>query len=162
MAVPKSSYTRALPVYASDNAFLANPALLIISNVARENPGEPNQLVTDFSIEGLGIRAGDIVINLATGQSATSVGEPFGGNLLNLNANLPFTTNQPFAIYQGDQNSASKAGCVLYASESGGCDVLTLGGDKISLNGLIPGTIIPLQVIKVFETDYNTNLISLW
>ena len=67
-------------------------------------------------------------------------------------ANIPPITG-------GDNN----VGCVLYIGGAGNLKITTYGGDTVTLNGVLAGTFIPVNVVKVWATDTTaTNVIALW
>ncbi len=54
-------------------------------------------------------------------------------------------------------------GCVLYIGGDGDLKVTTAGGDVVTFVGLLAGTFIPVQVLKVWNTDTTaTDIIALW
>ena len=57
----------------------------------------------------------------------------------------------------------TREGCVLYVGKTGHVRVLTVGGDVVVFNNVLQGTFIPVQVLRVFETDTTAeNIIALW
>jgi hypothetical protein len=62
----------------------------------------------------------------------------------------------------------TKEGCVLYigrgnASIYGNVRVLTVGGDDVVFYNVQQGTFLPVQVLRVFETDTTaSDIIALW
>lgn len=68
------------------------------------------------------------------------------------------TSNIP-PITGGDNN----VGCVLYVGGAGNLKVTTYGGDTVIFNGVLAGTFIPVNVVKVWASDTSaTNIIALW
>jgi len=54
-------------------------------------------------------------------------------------------------------------GCVLYIGGAGDLRVLTAGGDDVTFTGVLAGTFLPVQVVRVFNaTTTATNLLALW
>jgi hypothetical protein len=54
-------------------------------------------------------------------------------------------------------------GCVLYIGGAGDLRVLTAGGDDVTFTGVLAGTFLPVQVVRVFTTNTTaTNLLALW
>lgn len=54
-------------------------------------------------------------------------------------------------------------GCVLYVGVTGDVKVQTVGGDDVVFTGVLAGSFIPVQVLKVFATDTTaTNIVALW
>jgi hypothetical protein len=63
------------------------------------------------------------------------------------------------AITGGTSNN----GCVLYMGGNGNVRVTTVGGDDVTFNGVLAGSFIPVQVVKVWETGTSVpNIIALW
>jgi hypothetical protein len=57
----------------------------------------------------------------------------------------------------------SNNGCVLYMGGNGNVRVTTVGGDDVTFNGVLAGSFIPVQVVKVWETGTSVpNIIALW
>lgn len=57
----------------------------------------------------------------------------------------------------------SNNGCVLYMGGNGNVRVTTVGGDVVTFNGVLAGSFIPVQVVKVWETGTTVpNIIALW
>jgi hypothetical protein len=55
------------------------------------------------------------------------------------------------------------SGCVLYVGTTGNIRVLTAGGDDIIFTGVAGGSYMPVQVLRVFDTDTTaSNIIALW
>lgn len=53
--------------------------------------------------------------------------------------------------------------CVLYIGSSGDVRVLTAGGDDVIFFNVQQGTVLSVQVIKVFATDTNASrIVALW
>jgi|TARA_B100000900_G_C20104121_1_gene523193 hypothetical protein len=54
-------------------------------------------------------------------------------------------------------------GCVLYVGVAGDVKVQTVGGDDVVFTGILAGSFIPVQVLKVFATGTTaTNIVALW
>ena len=54
-------------------------------------------------------------------------------------------------------------GCVLYVGVAGDVKVTTAGGDDVTFTGILAGSFIPVQVVKVFATGTSaSNIIALW
>jgi len=52
---------------------------------------------------------------------------------------------------------------VLYIGTSGNLRVLTASGNDVTFVGIIGGTFLPVQVIRVFATDTTAaNIVALW
>jgi len=54
-------------------------------------------------------------------------------------------------------------GCVLYVGVAGDLKVKTIGGDDVVFTGVLAGSFIPVQVLRVFATGTTaTNIVALW
>lgn len=54
-------------------------------------------------------------------------------------------------------------GCVLYVGVAGDVKVKTVGGDDVVFTGVLAGSFIPVQVLRVFATGTKaTNIVALW
>ena len=61
------------------------------------------------------------------------------------------------------QDGSGNNGCVLYIGGAGTLKVTTIGGDDVTFSGLIAGSFVPVQVVKVWATGTSaTNIIALW
>jgi hypothetical protein len=58
-----------------------------------------------------------------------------------------------------DNNTPS----VLYIGGAGNLRVLTEGGDDVVFSGVLAGSYLPIQVLKVFSTNTTaTNIVAIW
>jgi len=65
--------------------------------------------------------------------------------------------------YVGDQSGAKLWPCVLYVGVGGDVKVRTAGGDDVIFTGVLAGSFIPVQVVRVFFTGTTaTNIVALW
>tara|TARA_R100000900_G_scaffold145687_1_gene132248 strand:+ start:2091 stop:2357 length:267 start_codon:yes stop_codon:yes gene_type:complete len=70
------------------------------------------------------------------------------------------TTTIPSVSAQG---GSGNNGCVLYVGVAGDVKVTTAGGDDVVFTGILAGSFVPVQVIKVFATGTTaTNIVALW
>ena len=61
------------------------------------------------------------------------------------------------------ESGTPNRGCVLYIGTGGDLKVLTVGGDEVVFNNIPDGTFLPVQVIRVFETEtIAEKIIALW
>ena len=61
------------------------------------------------------------------------------------------------------QDGTGNNGCVLYVGEGGDVKVTTAGGDTVGFVGLLAGMFVPVQVLKVWNTDTTaTDIVALW
>lgn len=166
MSVFKTTFSRALYVSPSDYADIPFPTV-ITSGI--------NQGAVSFQLNGDGtsfitdnIQAGDIVYNTISGSSATVV-TVINQEEIQLNANIFPNDNEQYIIYQASpQTGLSNQGCYLYIGSStennGVVVVTTIGGDVVPFYGVLEGTVLPIQVIKLHATGTeNVNkIIALW
>jgi hypothetical protein len=110
----------------------------------------------------LGVNSGDVIYNISSLSCATVVSVT-SATELELNVDI-MTSGQDYIIYQnspfsGDPNS----GCVLYVGTGGDVAVTTAGGDYAFFAGVPTGAFIPVNVIKVWESDTTANdIVALW
>lgn len=65
--------------------------------------------------------------------------------------------------YVGGDTYTNKWPCVLYIGGAGNIRVLTAGGDDVTFNGVVAGTFLPVQVVRVFSTGTTaTNIVATW
>lgn len=65
--------------------------------------------------------------------------------------------------YVGGDGTTPSWPCVLYIGGAGNVRVLTAGGDDVVFTGVLAGTFLPVQVIRVFATNTTaTNIVAVW
>ena len=156
MAYQKLNTSRAWEVSPSDVAPI--PQIMVVGEQQASVSISGNTITVDPSIDlvTLGFVRGLIIVN-PLGDSAiiTSV----VGNELTLNVPAtPFGAGTKFNAYGGNNN-----GCLLYVGGTGNIEVKTAGGDKVKFLNVAEGFVLPVNVIKVFETGTTaTGIIALW
>lgn len=61
------------------------------------------------------------------------------------------------------QDGSGNNGCVLYVGTGGTLKVTTIGGDEVTFTGIVSGTFVPVQVIRVWATGTSaSNIVALW
>lgn len=61
------------------------------------------------------------------------------------------------------QDGSGNNGCVLYVGTGGTLKVTTIGGDEVTFTGIVSGTFVPVQVLRVWATGTSAqNIIALW
>lgn len=61
------------------------------------------------------------------------------------------------------QDGSGNNGCVLYVGTGGTLKVTTIGGDEVTFTGIVSGTFVPVQVLRVWVTGTSaSNIIALW
>jgi len=152
MSVFKTTFSRALNVYPSDNANIPFPTVI----TSGTNTSTSTDQLVDNSVDfiALNVKEGDIVYNVTAGTSATVVNVT-NSETLDLNADIFTTTPEEYIVYQASsQSGLGNQGCYLYIGNAtdGAITVTTIGGDIVTFNGLVSGTILPVQVIKLNTT----------
>ena len=167
MSVFKTTFSRALPAYPSDDANIPFPTV-ITSGVTLGLQG--GLLLTDSNATFItdNVKEGDIVYNVTLGTSATVL-EVSSETSLGLNGGIFTDSGQEYIVYQASsQSGLGNQGCYLYIGYSldnaGYVKVTTIGGDIVTFNGIAKGTVLPIQVIKLHfsgTTDVS-NILALW
>lgn len=123
--------------------------------------GGPKFLLdTTVNFFNLGIRAGDIIYNLATGDADIVSGVSSATRLEIAGFSTGFSGTDTYVIYPGGQNE----GCTLYIGGAGSVEVETVGGDIVTFIGLsiTEAQILPVQVLKVRKGTSATFVVALW
>ena len=165
MSVFKTTFSRALPVIKSDTANIPYPNV-IASGVAT---GTDLDKLIDSAATFItnNVQTGDIVYSL-TSLTAATVVEVIDENTLLLNADI-ISASQEYVVYQASsQTGLGNPGCYLYIAEGvvgagARVTVTTIGGDIVTFFGIVSGTTLPIQVIKLHATETNVEkTIALW
>jgi hypothetical protein len=70
------------------------------------------------------------------------------------------TTNIPSL---SSESGTPNRGCVLYIGTGGDLKVLTVGGDEVVFSNIPDGTFLPVQVVRVLDSDTTAyKIIALW
>ena len=81
----------------------------------------------------------------------------------NYHSGLESPAERAFAITGNDSTDLTVTPRAIYVGGAGNVKVTTLGGDTVTFNGAVAGTIIPVRVTRVFSTGTTaTNLIGLY
>jgi hypothetical protein len=163
MSVFKTTFSRALTVIRSDNSNIPFPQEI--------ETGSSTSVVSLSLVDSAGlfltnnVKTGDIVYNTSDGLSATVVSVD-SETTLTLNANIFTFTAKEYVIYAASsQTTIGNAGCFLYIGVGGNVRVTTIGGDVITFFGVAAGTVLPVQVIKVWSPASGTSavqIVALW
>jgi hypothetical protein len=156
MSTQKLQVGRALEVIPSDNCDVPFPAV----NASGINDSfSPFKLVdTTQTFITKNIRVGDIVYNNTNflGSVVTNIDSE---TTLSLANNIFTGPTKSYTIYAGGNND----GCVLFVGTAGNIEIVTVGGDTVSLVGVSGGQFIPVHVRKVLYSGTSaTNIIALW
>ena len=108
-----------------------------------------------FSANGL-VKVNDIVYN-TTDSTVARVTAIDSDTTLSLSANI-MANAEAYKIYRDDNN-----GCVLYVGGLGDVNVITAGGDDVTLKAVPAGSFIPVQVLRVKDTlTTATDIVAMW
>ena len=81
----------------------------------------------------------------------------------NYHSGLESPAERAFAITGNDSTDLTVFPRAIYVGGAGNVKVTTLGGDTVTLNGAVAGSILPVRVVRVFSTGTTaTNLIGLY
>jgi hypothetical protein len=79
---------------------------------------------------------------------------------------IEVTPNDDVNIINPATGLPTTEACVLYVGTAGdgtGLRVITSGGDEVAFKNIPSGTFLPVQVLRVFETDTTVDsIIALW
>ncbi len=157
MAYQKLQASRALAVVTSDAVNIPNPSMLAIDSTA--TGAAANKLIDasgDFIDKG--VKIGDIIYSTVAGIASKVTGVD-SSTQLSVTTAIP--NARPYQLYA--TADAPNNGCVLYVGVAGNVKVTTAGGDDVTFTGVLAGSFIPVQVLKVFATDTtSTDIIALW
>lgn len=146
----------ALNIFKSDNANIPIPAVVTAGISGSVSANQLEDVTGQFVT--LNVQTGDVVYNNTTGSAATVTRVLDEENLL-LNADIFLASGDSFTIYA--QNN--KEACVLYIGTGGNLRVLTASGQDVLFTGVLGGTFLPVQVLKVFRTSTSAdNFVALW
>jgi len=158
MSVFKTTFSRALLVYPSNDANIPFPTVITSGTSTSVDTNGLTDSSADFTKDN--IKEGDIVYNVTNSTSATVVNVK-DLDQLDLNADIFTDLDQQYIVYQASsQTGLSNQGCYLYIGESDiTYQVITIGGDNVFFPAPIRGSILPVQVIKVISGG---SCIALW
>tara|TARA_R100000734_G_scaffold17056_1_gene13250 strand:+ start:3832 stop:4302 length:471 start_codon:yes stop_codon:yes gene_type:complete len=156
MAYQKLQAYRALEVIPSNTIDIPNPAMLAVSSTTTSNA--PTKLIDntqDFTTNGVNV--GDIVYTGAVAMTVTAI-----DNATTLTVTGVIGSGDPYSIY--NTSEAPNNGCVLYVGGAGKIKVTTAGGDDVTFIGVLAGSFIPVQVVRVFASSATTatDIVALW
>jgi len=167
--VQLQTYTNAVKVMPSDYCNIPNPSLLLIQGTVLSQPGANQFDAIGVDFIAVGVQVGDIVYFTAGGgltDNGATVTAVVNSTTLEVN-NFPLGYADSFSVYAGDQNDASKSGCVLLfpsgSTPSG--TILTKAGQTISLSAFATLTyspyVFPIQVVR-YNFGGDREAIALW
>ena len=159
MAYQKLQAGLAVDVIPSDTVNIPVPNVVVsdISDVS-VTLNKLNDSTVDF-VE-LNVKVGDTVYNTSTTGIAKVV-QVEDANTLVLSANIFSSASQNYTIYSSADYP--NQGCVLYVGGAGDLAVVTSSGSEVTLVGVLAGSFIPVQVLRVESTNTTaTNIVALW
>lgn len=156
MATQKLQPSDALEVIPSDNADIP---FVNKSAEGTNTSATTNKLVDSGATFNNGtVNVGDIVYNI-TDATAATVTDIDSATTLSLNADIFAAGSKVYIIYARNSNQ----GCVLYVGGAGDLKVTTASRQTVLFKAVPVGTFIPINVVKVFDTDTTaTFLLALW
>jgi hypothetical protein len=161
MSVFKTTFSRALRAYLSDNANIPFPNAI--------DSGTSTSVVASKLVDSTAtfitnnVKTGDIVYN-DTDETAATVVSVDSQTQLTLNADIFTATAEIFTVYAASpQTTIGNAGCFLYVGGTGNVSVVTIGNDIATFFAVPAGTTLPIQVLKLRSTSTTaTNIVALW
>jgi hypothetical protein len=159
MAYQKLQAGLAVDVIPSDTINIPVPNVTISgTSIATPSTNKLKSTTSDF-IEA-NVKAGDTVYNTTTTGIAKVV-QVEDANTLVLTADIFNAGSQAFTIYSSTDHP--NQGCVLYVGGAGDLAVVTSSGSEVTLVGVLAGSFIPVQVLRVEATNTTaTNIVALW
>jgi hypothetical protein len=156
MSVFKTTFSRALKVISSENANIPYPTVIVSGTVTDLGTDKLVDDTVDFI--ALNVKDGDIVYNISNNLAATVVSVDSDIQLI-LNEEIFTDIGQEYIVYQASpQTGLGNPGCFLYINKPDSYEVVTIGGDVILFEG-VPGTVLPVQIIKLIS---GPECIALW
>ncbi len=153
MAYQKLQASRALEVIPSDTVDIPNPAMLAISSTTTgAAAGKLIDSAGDFINKR--VKIGDIVYSGVKSATVTAV-----DSATQLSVSTGITSGAAYKLFSND---TPNNGCVLYVGAAGDLKVTTAGGDDVTFTGILAGSFIPIQVLKVFSTPTPPVTVALW
>jgi len=158
MAYQKLQGRRAINVYPQDGVPIPSPSS---KRVTGQNDaivvGYLQDTSTDFKYYG--VKAGDVVYNTTTTQSA-KVLQVAGANDLLLSNDIFLALSEDYVIYSME---LSEDGPVLFVGTGGDLNIVTSGGDTVLLTNLTNASYVPIMVKGVQATATTcSDIIALW
>ena len=156
MSYQKLNTSRAWSVTPSDNAPIPQFMNKLTAGIVGATSSGLEIVSPNATFVTDGVVSRMVIVNTITGASALITGVEQTSLLLNVTA--AFAIGDTFQIY-GSQNN----GAVLYVGSAGNVRVLTAGNDDVTFAGVQDGSFIPVNCIKVFQTNTTANnILALW
>ena len=77
---------------------------------------------------------------------------------IQLQVGTTFAAVKNYTIYSQGLNE----GCILYVGGDGNVVVETVAGNEVTFTGVVAGTFMPVQVLKVKANTTATDIIAMW
>lgn len=145
----------ALAVIPSNNANI--PYAAVVASGANTSTAAGQLIDSTALFVTRNVQVGDVVYNTTLGSAAT-VTKVISETVIELNVNIFTASPQNYTVYA--QNT--KEGCVLYIGNGGNLEVVTAGGQTVTFYGVVSGSFIPVQVLKVTGNTTATRIVALW
>jgi hypothetical protein len=157
MPSQKLQPSRALAVIKSDNANIPFPAQVTSGT---NTSAVANKLVnSSATFITANVKPQDIVYNITDSTAATVLAVD-NQTTLTLNANIFTAGSKAYIIYDAE---SPNEGCVLYVGGTGDLSVMTAAGDTVLFTGILAGSFIPVQFVKLLSTNTTATLVlALW
>jgi hypothetical protein len=160
MAYQKLQQGRAINVIPSDNINIPSPSAIAAVGVNESTDDKIIDSTKDFTKS---VKVNDTVYNLTTNE-ISYVTEIVAADELKVADSSLFTIGDEYKIFSTVDVRTEP--CVLYIGTSGAAKtlkVLTADKDIVTLVAPAAGFVIPLQVLRVFDTGTDvTNIVALW
>ncbi len=155
MAYQKLQVSRAIDVIASATVNIPNPGALSISSTT-DGASALKLIDSAGDFINKGVKVGDIVYSGSIAAHVTSI-----DSATQLGVTTAVASGQAYKVFRSTENPNN--GCVLYIGGAGNLQVLTAGGDTIVFTGVLAGTFLPVQVVRVLAASTTaTGIIGLW
>lgn len=159
MAYQKLQAGLAVDVIPSDTVNIPVPNVAV-SDIADVSVSSNKLIDSTVDFIELNVRIGDTVYNTSTTGIAKVV-QVEDANTLVLSADIFSSASQNYTVYSSGEHP--NQGCVLYVGGDGDLAVVTSSGSEVTLVGIVAGSFIPVQVLRVKSTGTTaTNIVALW
>jgi hypothetical protein len=160
MAYQKLQQGRAINVIPSDDINIPSPSAVAAVGVNESADDKIIDSTKDFTKS---VKVNDTIYNLTTNE-ISYVTEIVAADELKVANSSLFTIGDEYKIFSTVDVRTEP--CVLYVGTSGAAKtlkVLTADKDIVTLVAPAAGFVIPLQVLRVFDTGTDvTNIVALW
>lgn len=163
MAYQKLQPIRAISWVPTDDVIIPNPGAKVSSGTADNASTLTDHLLFTKAAGTNGfigvVTLGATVYNSTTGAYAKVLA--IAESALRLNADIFQAPGQGFVVYNTDSNN----GCLIYVGGGGSgtkLDIVTAGGDVVSIENPKEGEALQILVSEVQSTSTASNLVALW